>query len=241
MSHQGASNRSLVRLILSQRVANWAACIASLAACVGRNDTTDTSRDADDLVVDLSSSDAGANAQKDGSVEVPPSVWVYILGRPVSEIPASNDFPGPDICSVSFVCPSGSSGYAIEAVVHEGYDFFEDSENYTYRYARDAAEATGPADRECRYPQSTDEGFTFVSLGEEGSIFLRLSEHGVRSSAITPADMAGCVLRIQVAQRMADAMSVSLCADARPDDCTPIAEVSRGIAADGIEMTIPTD
>jgi hypothetical protein len=141
---------------------------------------------------------------------------------------------------LTFACPAGSAGFAVEAVVEPGWGISSDaSAQLGFPFPDDPELALGPTDQECGYRYSPEAALNFVTIGHEGSIYLRLDTDDHNAQSATQLDLSGCTLSIQTADGIVEPTLVSICLNPTPDSCRFLAEIPNAWAPDGLKVLVP--
>lgn len=194
----------------------------------------------------------GANMSVDADVNFPPDynddgdlphpfpTWVHLHGLPPVEYLESDPFPGQDVCSLTFTCPNGLAGNAIEAIVEPGWGgALRAAPELGLPFPDDPELALGPADEECGYRYTQNDLINFVTVGHEGSIYLRLEDRERDAGAVSHLDLSGCTLRVQTADGVVEPTFVSVCLDPTPETCRFLAEIPYAYAPDDLKVLVP--
>lgn len=178
------------------------------------------------------SQDAGTHSSK--------PTWVYLHGLPPVATLASDSYPGQDVCSLTFTCTNGVSGFAVEAVEEPGGGLFPELSRPGFPLPRDPSRALGPEDPACEYQRHANEVSNFVTLGHQGSIYLRVAPQDQHGDGFPSLDLSGCTVHIQLAEGSVEPMLVKLCLDASPGTCQTLAEIPMAFAPDGVNVFVPS-
>jgi hypothetical protein len=231
---ESRTRRSRRHRACSGRAALVAGIVFTVPGCIESTQSTAECEPAD------ATRDAGfADGAYDAAAHVDLPAWVQIKGLPPVYALDSDLYPGLDVCSLSFTCPNGAEGYAVEAVVTEGWGLFDDSERPGWPIPRDPQESLGPPDSSCALRSERFQPLHFVTLGHEGTIVLRLARSDSAGAPPARLDLSECTLVIQVARGVSEPIAVSLCHEPNSGDCRFLAKIPAAAAPDGIEILVP--
>ena len=166
-----------------------------------------------------------------------PPTWVNLHGLPATNTLESDAYPGLDVCSLTFICPNGTTGFAVEAVADLGGGLYLDDIPEGHSIPLDPEKALGPGDASCLF---SDDVLNFVTLGREGSINLRLAARDGNAGDAESLDLSGCTLHMQFAEGYVEPMLVEVCPSSVPEDCQPLAEVPWAFAPNGVNVFVPS-
>ncbi len=216
-------------------------CIASSTTSDERNlDGTVSSVDVNrpDAIPDAGTN-RDAELNRDNGLPGALPAWVYLQGLAPVDFLESDPYPGQDLCSLTFTCPHASAGFSVEAVVELGWGIGLDaSDDPDFQFPDDPELALGPEDQECGYRSPSDTAINFVTIGHEGSIYLRLDTENHDAQPATQLDLSGCTLSIQTADGVVEPTLVSVCLEPRADTCRFLAEIPYAYAPDGVKVLV---
>jgi hypothetical protein len=235
---ESRTRRSRRQLVCRVQAALLASVVFTVPGCIESAQSAAECEPADaavDATRDAGRADGGYDADV---LEVLP-VWVYLHGLPPVATLASDSYPGQDVCSLTFACANRVSGFAVEAVEEPGGGLFPELSRPGFPLPRDPSRALGPEDADCKHPQHANEVSNFVTLGHQGSIYLRVAPEDQRGPEVHSFDLSGCILHIQFAEGSVEPMLVELCLEAHPDTCQALAEIPMAFAPDGVNVFVP--
>ena len=159
--------------------------------------------------------------------------YQYVIVHDVSAAENHHGRPGADICGVFFRCDDGRTGNAVEATLtwgsgefcHRGLPLANGESCCCDRW--DASSAVGPTEEMCDTTPNDDGTSKSVSLGQGGTLTLRVDTAG---GDLLPRGLAGCSLTVSEAEQgnEIEIYLVDVCADAEGTDCHPCLGAIRG-------------
>lgn len=167
-----------------------------------------------------------------------PTAWNAIFGR-VGRPPASNPFPGIDVCSVEFTCPNGARGFVTRVALDIGWDWSMDPR--CLRRPDDPTAAIGPRDEQCSEPAGAPcpASWEFVSIGEEGRLYLLLDAVPGSVPIDPDAGLIGCTVTVQTLPWVDQGFDIMICRDADETSCRLIGRSESYSVGDDVSFVVP--